>query len=348
MSFKSALESLKVQMKTEHKDEIYTFAEDRMLIPQIPTGFPTLDYLTNGFPDYGNIIIGAEKSSGKTTLMLQVANYIAGGDGLIGYVDTEFTTDNEYIQALGLNPEQVVRVGERREAKSTFTFEQMINRIHTLIAHCRVIIVDSLSNVPTIEEAQKNADEASRAVAAKVLSKEMGKIASAAYKHRTIIVWLSHVSQNQNRSTKYDPKYIIPGAERLHHNSYLTMMAFPSTKEDDGKDDITSYKDIVGRYTRLQVEKNKGGAAFRQGKIYLEYGVGFHRTHDILVMSEKHGLIEKAGAYYRYQGETIGQGQAKALSFLEDNPELVDHLYDELVKVNIVQTDKDVAAPEEV
>jgi len=154
------------------------------------------------------------------------------------------------------------------------------------------------------------------------------------------LIVISHVSQNQERFTKYDPKHIIPGGERLHHNSQLTLMMFPSSKVKDGKDIFSEYDAVYGRASRVLCEKNKSGAPLRQGKILNVFGEGFSVFDDTFTAGASLGVITKKGSWYYYDDTKLGQGEIKAKEMLLDNPDLVEEISGKIYKNYIENASK--------
>jgi len=202
----------------------------------------------------------------------------------------------------------------------------MIDILLDIIPHFKIIVWDSYSNIASREENAKEAGDRTRATGAIVMSTQVKRLNSALYNHGCHLIVISHVSQNQERMTKFDPKHIIPGGERLHHNSHLTLMMFPSTKAKDGKDIFSEYDAVYGRASRILCQKNKTGAPLRQGKIMNVFGEGFSIFDDTFTSGVSLGVIERNGSWYSYEGTKLGQGEVKAKEMLLDNPDLVDEI----------------------
>lgn len=293
---------------------------DRRLIP---TRRPTIDFITTGgFPNYGISIIAGVKHSGKTTLAFQAASEF---EGQIGFLDTEFSTDSAFIDSLGVDSNRV----ERWTAKN---LEEMSEILTNIIPHYKVIVWDSISNIASDEEQGKSAKDRTRANAAIVFSTQVKRWAQMLANHGSSLIIVSHVSDNQERLNKYDDKYIIPGGHRLHHNSYLTLMMFPSTKEKGDKDIFSQYDSIYGRASRIVCEKNKSGAPLRKGKILNVYGEGFSVQEDTFNAGVSLGVISKKGSWYYYGDVKLGQGEAKAKQFFQDNPKSLEEVGDTIYK----------------
>lgn len=323
----SAIETLNYGLMKDLKladKAILNFKKNPVIRNLRPTNRPTIDFLTGGgLPEGSLVIIAGKKHAGKTTFALQVADEF---DGPIAYLDTEFTTDTKYIESLGIDSEKVYRY----KAK---TIEQMSDILRKLISSglFKAIIWDSVTNIASAEELSKESGDRTRANSAIVLSTQFKIWAPLLEESGTTLICITHVSQNQKKMNKFDADYIIPGGERMHHNSALTLMLSPSSKVDHGLDEFGK-KDYIGRQVRIVCEKNKSGAPLRSIKTKLIFGRGYTVADDVLFAAKEAGVVTK-GTWSKYGDVKLGQGETKQVLFLEDNPELLAEIREKTMEV---------------
>ena len=303
---------------------IMNFKKDPVVRNLISTRRPTIDFVTGGgFPEGSVVIVAGAKHSGKTSLCLQIADSY---DGAIAYLDTEFTTDTKYIESLGIDSEKIFRYKAEN-------IEQMSDILRRLITSGKfeIIIWDSVSNIASMEELAKESGDRTRANSAIVLSTQFKIWAPLLEETGTTLVCITHVSQNQNKANKYSPDYIIPGGERMHHNSSLTLMLSASSKVDSGVNEF-GIKDYVGRQVRIVCEKNKSGAPLRSIKTKFVFGRGYTIADDVLFAAKESGIVTK-GTWSKYGEVKLGQGETKQIQFLEDNPEILEEIREKTMEV---------------
>lgn len=257
----------------------------------------------------------------NSSLTIQISESL--GDKIL-YIDTEATLTTDYIEALGANPKNFSH-------SIPSTTEQMCDIIRSNIPNFDVIIVDSINNSASNEQMKKTAGEKTMANRALVLSNQLPILIGLANQYNTTLIILSQIRENINKMNKYDSDTVIPGGKSLHHNSSLTLELFKSTKkqEDISKSEVnlgSSTKEVTGNAIRIKCTKNKVGTVNRQIKMDFVYGQGYVIENDVIAVAIELGIIEKAGSWMKYNGESIVQGQDNLREYFKNN----DDVYQEI------------------
>ena len=297
-------------------------------VQKVKTNRPSVDYVTDGGVPRGRLILVAGRfSSGKSSFTIQVCNMIAEK---ILYIDTEATLTTDYIEDLGCDPAKFYHT----IPEST---EQMINVIRKEIKNFEngCIVIDSINNSASEEQLQKNAEDRTMANRAIVLAAQLPIVISLANQYNVSVFVLSQIRDNFKKANIYSPDTVIPGGNSLHHNSSMTIeMAPAEKKKDKDKDELGLYERISGRMVRIHVSKNKVGAPLRTVEVEFTYGKGFTIEADVASAAIRLGIVEKAGSWLKYNGESICQGADKLKDILEDNPDLLQELINKINKEN--------------
>ena len=303
--------------------KVHNFAADPIEFEVTATGRPTIDFVTNGGFKRGSIsLIGGVRSSGKTMLAFQGGKKIIDLDPKyrIAYVDSEHSVDNNHLINMGIDPGKVER----------YDFETLEDAIDAMTQAIMpsglypVIIWDSPYNMMSVEQSGKTAKDRSRANMALILSVEAKRLSRAANITNTSLIICAHVSQNQERLTKYDPRFYIAGGERLMHNCDLILMMFPLVKAKGDKNEW-GYDSIIGRKVKIVCEKCKYGPDWKVGTLIRLHEGGFDITEDVFYTGSKFGIIE--GERTRMYGDLkLGGSRDKAVAFMKANPDTTEDI----------------------
>lgn len=316
-------------MESLYKDgAVVNLGKNPRHVQKVKTGRPSVDYVTDGGVPRGRLVLVAGKpSSGKSSWTIQVSNIIAEK---ILYIDTEATLTTDYIEDLGCDPAKFYHC----IPEST---EQLVNIIRKEIKNFEngCIVVDSINNSASEEQLQKNAEDRTMANRAIVLAAQLPIIISLANQYNVTVFVLSQIRDNFKKANIYSPDTVIPGGNSLHHNSSMTIEMSPAEKKKDkDKDDLGLYERISGRMVKIHVSKNKVGQPLRTVEVEFTYGRGFTIEADVASAAIRLGIVEKAGSWLKYNGESICQGADKLKEVLEDNPDLLQELIKKINQEN--------------
>ena len=301
---------------------IVNLGKTRRTPVKVLTGRPSIDYVTDGgIPIGRQIIIAGEPSAGKSTLAIQVTQAILDKldkeDAKVLYCDNEYTLTTDYIEDLGGNPFMF----DHYFPQST---EKMFTKLRQVIPDYDVIIIDSINNSASEEQHSKDAEGRTMANRAITMSSQLPICVGMCNQHNTTLIILSQVRDNMNATGPYSPKTVIPGGRSFHHNSSMTLELKKSTKKKEGKkNEMELYDTIGGHMVTVKCSKNKVGTPDRTVKIEFTHGRGYTLAADVAGAAVAYGLVEKAGSWLKYNGETICQGQDKLKPMLEDNPQFM-------------------------
>ena len=294
---------------------IVNLGENPRYPEKVKTGRPSIDYVTDGgFPKGRLVLIAGEPSAGKSSLVIQLAELI--GKKIL-YCDTEVTLTTDYIEQLGGDPNNFSHFIPE-------TTEQMCNVIREQIPNFDVIIVDSINNSASIEQMNKLAEERTMANRAIVMAAQLPILVGKANQHNTTLIILSQIRDNMNKANKYSPDTVIPGGRSLHHNSSMTIELFKSSKQKQkDKDSMNKYDDVVvGHMVRMVCTKNKVGEPNRVVDIEFRYDEGYTDVADYLGAAFHFDILEMAGSWVKYNGESVVQGKDKLQEYMKQNPEI--------------------------
>lgn len=298
--------------------------ESDIVIESVPTGMPSLDSICtgHGFPDRGIVILAGAESTGKTALALRVGSMFEGD---IAYIDSEYTTTSSWVERVGCDPKRV-------KPYRVSTIEEACEVIKAIAPFYKVIIWDSMQNSSSGEQLAKTADQRTRATSALVMSTQAPIINAILVQNGTLGIFISHLIQNQKKVTDYDPEFIMPGAQRLKHNSRLTLLLTrvrnSNFYKSNDKDYVTSAMHFNGQDVKIKSEKNKvGSKPFRTAVLPFLYEGGYSAELDTIRTAIRVGVIDQKGAWYSYEGSKIGQGVDNVMLFIRDNPDLGSEIY---------------------
>jgi len=314
------------------KNGVVNLGQNPRYAKKVRVNRPSIDFVTDGGVPTGRVILVAgEKSSGKSSLVIQLADIVSGeveklhsGNGKILYVDTEYTLTTDYIESLGANPLRF----DHAMPEST---EKMCDLIREKVGEYSVIVIDSINNSSSEEQLEKNADQKTMANRASVLSAQLPIITGLCSQHNVTLFVISQIRQNINKKGPYDKDYVIPGGESLQHNATMIIEMKPSTKKKEAGSDFELYDTIGGRMINIHVSKNKVGKPFRTVQVEFTYEKGFTEIADVISSAQRLNIIESKGAWYVYGEDTKFQGEFKLKQAFENNKELYEKLKSEVL-----------------
>lgn len=280
-------------------------------VATFPSGAMTLDIALGGGLPRGRIVeIYGPESSGKTTLALHAMAEMQKLGGTVAMIDAEHAFDPEYSQRLGLNVDDVIVCQPE-------TGEMALEVVDTLVRSSAVdlICVDSVAALVPRSEIEGEIGMVQVGAHARLMSQALRKINVNAAKAGTTIIFL-----NQLRSKVgviYGSPEVTTGGNALKYYSSvrLDIRRKEVIKGKAGEDD-------TGVRCKVKVAKNKVAPPYKIAEFDMLFGRGVSRDGCMLDAGEQVGTIERKGAYYYFNGEKLGQGREKTLSFLDENPEM--------------------------
>jgi recombination protein RecA len=320
-----AFDSIVSAIEREYgKESIYYLNDAKKIdVDVISTGSIGLDSATGvgGLPLGRLVEVRGHESSGKTTLLLSVIANVNKAGGRAVIIDTEHALDIRYAKKLGIDP-GLTLLSQPDNA------EQALNIMHDFLASGQVSVVclDSVAGLVSKEELEKKIGEPSMMKIASLMSTALKKMEIVAKKTNTLGIFT-----NQFRAT---PGYgnVGTGGNAIKYDTSIRIDLKKAKKL------IVSDK-IIGITTTAELIKNKVSFPFSQAELIIIFGKGISKLDEITNLGIEYGLIDKAGTWYSYKGEQIGQGRKPLTAWLVENPEICNTL-EEGIK-EILQSERD-------
>ncbi|WP_294464688.1 recombinase RecA [uncultured Anaerofustis sp.] len=265
-----------------------------------------------GLPRGRIIEVYGPESSGKTTVALHVVAEAQKAGGVAAFIDAEHALDPIYAEALGVNIDELI-------VSQPDTGEQALEITEALVrsAAVDVVVIDSVAALVPKAEIEGDMGDSHVGLQARLMSQALRKLAGAINKSNTTAVFINQLREKVG--IMFGNPEVTPGGRALKFYSSVRL-------EVRRIDSIKNGQDIIGNRTKVKVVKNKVAPPFKIAEFDIMYGKGISREGDIVDMAAKYGIIKKAGAWYSYNDEKIGQGRDKAKQFLADNPEIAEHI----------------------
>ena len=282
------------------------------------SGRPELDDALGGGYGVGKIIeIFAESGCGKTGLCLEAAAEVQKGGGIVAIIDAEHALNTEYCEQIGIS------VDDLYISQPTFG-EQAIEATRALIETGEVdlIIIDSVAALTPKSTLEGESGQAQMAVQARMMSQAMKLITGPAADNDCTVIFI-----NQLRATMamYGPAETTTGGRALKFFASQRL-------EIKNRGKLKVGDEVIGFKQEINIVKNKIGSPFKKVSYEIVYGKGIDKINGLIEGCVKQEILERNGAWYKFEGENVAQGMKKLLILLEDNEEFVvelQRLYDE-------------------
>ncbi len=300
-----------------------------MLVESIPTGAMSLDLALGigGLPRGRVIEIFGPESSGKSTLALHVVAEAQRNGGTCAYIDAEHAMDPTYAKAIGVDIDELL-------ISQPDTGEQALEIVDMLIRSggLDVVVIDSVAALTPRAEIEGDMGDAHVGLQARLMSQALRKLTASLSKSGTVAVFINQLREKVG--VVYGSSEVTPGGRALKFYSSVRLDIRRIESIKDGPD-------AIGNRTRVKVVKNKIAPPFKQAEFDIMYGTGISREGSLLDVAVELGIVKKAGAWFTYEGEQLGQGRENVKQFLRDTPELTVEI-DERIRTRLAPSeDKD-------
>ncbi|PWK98770.1 RecA protein [Pantoea allii] len=315
------------------KGSIMRLGEDRSMdVETISTGSLSLDIAlgAGGLPMGRIVEIYGPEASGKTTLTLQVIAAAQRKGKTCAFIDAEHALDPIYAKKLGVDIDNLL-------CSQPDTGEQALEICDALARSgaVDVIIVDSVAALTPKAEIEGEIGDSHMGLAARMMSQAMRKLAGNLKQSNTLLIFINQIRMKIGVMFGNPETTTGGNALKFYASVRLDIRRIGAIKEGDN---------VVGSETRVKVVKNKIAAPFKQAEFQIMYGEGINTFGELVDLGVKHKLIEKAGAWYSYKGDKIGQGKANAGNFLKENAAIADELDVKLREMLLNGGDQNIAA----
>ena len=283
-------------------------------VPSIPTGSFGLDKALGigGLPKGRVCEIYGPESSGKTTLTLQIIAECQKAGGSAAFIDAEHALDPEYAKALGVDIDELL-LSQPDTGEQALEVTDMLVKSGSL----DVIVVDSVAALVPRAELEGDMGDSHVGLQARLMSQALRKITGSIQKSNTLVIFINQIRMKIGVMFGSPETTTGGNALKFYSSVRLDIRRIGAIKDGD---------EVVGNETRVKVVKNKMAPPFKVVEFQILYGKGINKNAEIIEHAVKKGIIEKAGAWYSYKGDKIGQGIAKTSEFLKENPKILEEI----------------------
>lgn len=279
-------------------------------VDSVSTGSLGLDIALGigGLPMGRIVEIFGPESSGKTTLTLSVIAQAQKAGKTCAFIDAEHALDPIYAAKLGVNVADLL-------VSQPDTGEQALEICDALVrsAAVDVIIVDSVAALTPRAEIEGEMGDSHVGLQARLMSQALRKLTANIKNANCLVIFINQIRMKIGVMFGNPETTTGGNALKFYSSVRLDIRRFGSVKDGE---------DVIGNDTRVKVVKNKVAAPFRQAEFQILYGCGISKEGELIDLGVKHKLVDKAGAWYSYNGEKVGQGKANSMKYLQEHPEI--------------------------
>ncbi|PHS73282.1 recombinase RecA [uncultured Porticoccus sp.] len=281
---------------------------EHVVMPSISTGSLGLDIALGigGLPKGRVVEIYGPESSGKTTLTLQVIAEAQKKGGTCAFVDAEHALDPDYAEKLGVNVDDLI-VSQPDTGEQALEVTDMLVRSGAI----DVLVVDSVAALTPRAEIEGEMGDHHVGLQARLMSQALRKLTSNIKQANCLVIFINQIRMKIGVMFGNPETTTGGNALKFYSSVRLDIRRIGAVKEGE---------EVVGNETRVKVVKNKVSPPFKQCEFQILYGEGINHLGEVVDLGVKCGLIDKAGAWYAYNGTKIGQGKANACEYLKENP----------------------------
>ena len=283
-------------------------------VEAISTGSLGLDIAlgVGGLPRGRVVEIYGPESSGKTTLSLQVIAEAQKLGGTAAFVDAEHALDAVYAEKLGVNVDELL-VSQPDTGEQALEITDMLVRSGAI----DIVVVDSVAALTPKAEIEGDMGDHHVGLQARLMSQALRKLTGNISRSNTMVVFINQIRMKIGVMFGNPETTTGGNALKFYSSVRLDIRRIGAIKRGD---------EVVGNETRVKVVKNKVAPPFKQVEFDLLYGEGISREGEIIDLGVREGIVDKAGAWYSYNGDRIGQGKDNVRNFLKEHPEIADEI----------------------
>jgi recombination protein RecA len=288
--------------------------KEQVAIPSISTGSIGLDVALGigGLPRGRIVEIYGPESSGKTTLTLQVIAEAQRMGGTCAFIDAEHALDPIYASKLGVNVEDLI-ISQPDTGEQALEVTDMLVRSGAV----DVLVIDSVAALTPRAEIEGEMGDHHVGLQARLMSQALRKITGNIKNANCLVIFINQIRMKIGVMFGNPETTTGGNALKFYASVRLDIRRTGAVKEGE---------EVVGSETRVKVVKNKVAPPFKQAEFQILYGSGINRMGEVVDYGVKLGMIDKAGAWYSYQGNKIGQGKSNVMKYLQENPVIAKEL----------------------
>ncbi len=300
-------------------------AEPKAKIPVIPTGCLGLDLAlgVGGIPQGRIIEIYGPESSGKTTLTLHIAAECQKAGGTVAFVDAEHALDTGYAEKLGLNVSKTL-ISQPDSGEQALEIADMLVRSGAV----NLLIVDSVAALTPRAELEGDMGDSHMGLQARLMSQALRKLTGSIARSNCTVIFINQLRMKIGVMFGNPETTTGGNALKFYSSVRIDIRRIGAIKEGEK---------YIGNRTKVKVVKNKVAPPFTNVEFDIMYGEGISKTGDLLDLAVAENIIDKAGAWFSYNGTKIGQGRENSKTFLSENPDIMEEVKNKiLVKRGLV------------
>src|SRR5881398_1129004 len=308
---------------------------ERPVVPMavIPTGSIALDVAlgVGGLPRGRVVEVYGPESSGKTTVALHAVANAQRAGGIAAFIDAEHALDPEYAKALGVDTDALL-VSQPDTGEQALEIADMLIRSGAI----DILVIDSVAALVPRAEIEGEMGDSHVGLQARLMSQALRKITGALSTTGTTAIFINQLREKIGVMFG-SPETTTGGKALKFYASVRIDVRRIETLKDGG--------DAVGNRTRAKIVKNKVAPPFKQAEFDIMWGQGISREGSLIDLGVEAGLVRKAGAWYTYEGDQLGQGKENARAFLRDNPDLANEIEKKILEKLGIGPSVDTPAP---
>jgi recombination protein RecA len=283
-------------------------------IEAISTGSLGLDVALGigGLPKGRVVEIYGPESSGKTTLTLQVVAECQKMGGTAAFIDAEHALDPQYAEKLGVNVDDLL-VSQPDTGEQALEITDMLVRSSAV----DVVVIDSVAALTPKAEIEGDMGDSHMGLQARLMSQALRKLTANIKRSNTLVIFINQIRMKIGVMFGNPETTTGGNALKFYSSVRLDIRRIGAIKKGD---------EVVGNETRVKVVKNKVAPPFKQTEFDILYNEGISREGEIIDVGVKLDIVDKAGAWYSYNGDRIGQGKDNVRNFLKENPEMAEEI----------------------
>jgi recombination protein RecA len=298
-------------------------------IESISTGSIGLDVALGigGLPKGRVVEIYGPESSGKTTLTLQVIAESQKLGGTAAFVDAEHALDPGYAEKLGVNVDELL-VSQPDTGEQALEITDMLVRSGAV----DIVVVDSVAALTPKAEIEGEMGDSHMGLQARLMSQALRKLTANIQRSNTMVIFINQIRMKIGVMFGSPETTTGGNALKFYSSVRLDIRRIGAIKKGD---------EVIGNQTRVKVVKNKVAPPFKQAEFEILYGEGISRMGEVIDLGVLHGIVDKAGSWYSYGDDRIGQGKENVREFLRGHPEMAEEIEGK-IRAKLLPTKADV------
>lgn len=311
------------------KGAIMKLASDQSVakIPSISTGALGLDLALGigGIPQGRIVEIYGPESSGKTTLTLHIASECQKAGGTVAFIDAEHALDTQYAANLGVDIPNTL-ISQPDSGEQALEIADMLVRSGAV----NLLIVDSVAALTPRAELEGDMGDSHMGLQARLMSQALRKLTGSISRSNCTVIFINQLRMKIGVMFGNPETTTGGNALKFYSSVRMDIRRIGAIKDADS---------VIGNRTRVKVVKNKVAPPFREIEFDIMYGKGISKEGDLLDLAVKEKIVDKAGAWYSYNNEKMGQGRENSKNFLMENPAIMEEIKDKILIANGIKED---------